>query len=319
MALWANLHGSFSFGLAFACFFALEAFLAAKGRRLEVAAKWGAFLIAATLMALITPNGVAGLIYPIRVISGHNVVTIAEWAPAHFDKVSPLEVALLFTLFVCLYRGVRMGAVRLGLLLLLLYMTLQHIRQEIILAVMAPLLLAEPLGRALEPERTEAAIVWPPLRQIAAPAAVLALMFVSLAAWRLATPEVREDRAAVPITALAHVPAALRVKPVFNDYSFGGWLIFQGVRPFMDGRGGDVYSDDLLNLYLKVDAADQGAIDKAFRRYGIVWTIMRPTSPMVKRLDATPGWRRLYTDNWAVVQVRDDALPSLAAPPPRRP
>ena len=33
MVLWANLHASFLFGIVIACFFALEAFLAAKGRQ----------------------------------------------------------------------------------------------------------------------------------------------------------------------------------------------------------------------------------------------------------------------------------------------
>jgi hypothetical protein len=313
MALWANLHGSFIFGLAFACVFALEAFLAARGRRLAVAAKWGAFLIAATLMALITPNGVAGLTYPVYVMSMKNLQSIGEWHPANLHSLAPLQVALLFTLFVCLYRGVRMGAVRVGLLLLVFYMTLQHNRQEVILAVVAPLLLAEPRRpRNPRPEgapgRTapDEALAWPPLRQIAAPAAVAALLFLSLGVWRLATPEARKDRATVPVTALAHVPAALRARPVFNEYSFGGWLVFKGVRDFMDGRS-DMFGDNLLKLYLDIAGGDQGAMDKAFARYGIVWTIMPPSSALVKKLDATPGWRRLYADKWAVVQVRRDA------------
>ena len=110
MTLWANLHGSFIFGLAFTAIFALEAFLDAKGRRLEVAAKWGAFLIAATLMALITPNGVAGLIYPVQVLSLTSIQSITEWRPVDFSKLSSLEIAIFLTLFICLYRGVRMGA-----------------------------------------------------------------------------------------------------------------------------------------------------------------------------------------------------------------
>lgn len=342
MTVWANLHGSFIFGLAFTGFFALEAFLAARGpapgpvpldrsggwgpnarRRvgdflgrqvrpflapaaLVVAAKWGAFLIAASAMALITPNGLTGLTYPLYVMSMKNLDAIGEWRPARFKQPTALEVAVFFTLFVCLYRGVRLGAARLGLLLVLLYMTFQHIRQEVILMVAGPLLLAEPLGRATEPERADRrrAIDWPPFHKLAAPVVGTALLFALLAAWRLATPDARADRFAVPVTALAHVPAALRAKPVFNDYSFGGWLVFEGVRPFMDGRS-DMYGDDLLKLYLDVERADPTAVAGAFRRYDIQWTILTPRSPLVKRLDATPGWRRLYADKWAVVQTRD--------------
>jgi hypothetical protein len=39
---------------------------------------------------------------------------------------------------------------------------------------------------------------------------------------------------------LAAVPPELRAKPVLNDYGFGGYLIWSGVRPFIDGRA-DTY------------------------------------------------------------------------------
>jgi hypothetical protein len=352
MTLWANLHGSFIFGLAFTCFFALEAYLAAASavgaarladteraggneeRRfgafvardigpffapeaMAVALKWGAFLIAATVMATITPNGVADLTYPFYVMSMRNLRFIAEWKAVSFQTPSSLEFAILFTLFVCLYRGVRVGAVRVGLLLALLYMTLQHMRQEIVLAVAAPLLLADALGRALEPAWTavEQAPTWPSPRRLAAPMAAAALAFLALATWRVAIPEVRANGIAVPVTALSHVPKALLTKPVFNDYSFGGWLVFKGVRPFIDGRS-DMYGDTLLRLYLDAESGDQAAIDKAFRRYNIQWTILAAKSPLVAKLDATPGWRRLYADKWAVVQARDDAVSAAAPSPP---
>ncbi len=341
MTLWANMHGSFIFGLAFAGLFGLEAVLAEIGadeggtllkpigKPISTAAKWGAFLIALTGMACITPNGVTGLTYPVYVMSMKNLGSIGEWKPAHFGKISSLELALFFTLAVCLYRGVRVGAARLGLLLLLFFMTLQHIRQEVVLAVMAPLLLAEPMGRVFEPARAgesnqgpDRSVAWPPLAEIGPPAAVLALFFLATAAWRVATPTTRKDSAGVPVTALAHVPAALRTERVFNDYSFGGWLIFNHIPVFMDGRS-DMYGDTLLSLYLAVDAGDRASIDKAFRKYGVKWSIMTPSSGLVKVLDATPGWRRIWTDKTAVVQAREGGpgaptVPSTS-PAPRQP
>ena len=91
--------------------------------------------------------------------------------------------------------GLRMGAVRLGLLLLTLYMTLSHLRQELVIAVMAPLLLADPMRRALEPtwpKRPVARLAWPPRRQLAAAvAAGWRSLFAIPAAWRVINPEVR--------------------------------------------------------------------------------------------------------------------------------
>jgi hypothetical protein len=315
MLLWSNLHGSFIFGLVFTGVFAIEATLAAGDRRLAVASKWGAFGLAAGALSLVTPNGVPGFFYPLYVMSMKNLQTISEWQAVSFMKPTSLGLAMFLTLFVCLYRGVKVPAVRLGLLLLLLYMSLQHIRLEIVLAVAAPLLLAEPVGRALEPELPEPlAAAWPPWRSLAPPLAVVAAVVAVLGAWRLATPETRRDSVTVPVTALAHVPASLRAKPVFNDYGFGGWLIFEGVRPFMDGRS-DMYGDDLLELYVQTQSADPRAVATAFGRYGVAWTILAPRSPLVARLDATPGWRRLYADRWAVVQVRSPPNPAAVVAP----
>ena len=201
---------------------------------------------------------------------------------------------------------------RLGLLLLTFYMTLQHLRQELVIAVMAPLLLAEPMRRALEPTWPPGVtpIAWPPWRKRAAAAAALAVLFALPAAWRVINPEIRGNSGVVPLTALSRVPAALRARPVFNDYSFGGWLVYKGVRPFMDGRS-DMYGDKLLKLYLDVAGGDPASIDKAFARYDIqVGPIVTPGSGLVRVLDKRPGWRRFYADKWAVVHVRQDAAPA---------
>ncbi len=72
---------------------------------------------------------------------------ITEWRAANFAQVTTFELAILATLFVCLYRGVRMRLVPLLLLLGLLHMSLQHVRHQLVLVMVAPLILAEPLAR----------------------------------------------------------------------------------------------------------------------------------------------------------------------------
>ncbi|HTX48809.1 MAG TPA: hypothetical protein VME40_05395 [Caulobacteraceae bacterium] len=317
MVLWANLHGSYIFGLAFTAVFALEAILDARQAPRSAVIGWGSFGLAAGVAALATPNGLAGLVFPVRVLLLSSLSDILEWRPADFAVPSPFEVALMMALFVFLYRGVRMGALRLALLLLLTHMALQHIRQEAILAVAAPLLIAEPLGRTLEPGRIHMPAVWrAPVREIAAPLAIGALLFVGLGAWRLARPVVRRDSPVAPITALSHVPPALRAQPVFNDYDFGGWLILHGVRVYIDGRA-DMYGDAFMKNYLAIERdADPGATTQALWRWKIAWTILHPDSKLAARLDQTPGWRRLYADRYAVVHVRTRDPPDLRRPPP---
>ena len=52
---------------------------------------------------------------------------------------------------------------------------------------------------------------------------------------------------------------------------------------------------------------DRAALEEAFRRYGVTWTILAPTSRAVAVLDMLPGWRRVYADRFAVIHVREDA------------
>src|SRR6516162_5045088 len=68
MVVWANLHGSFAFGLALALFLAAEAVLA-PGRRAHEAGRWGGFSLLAFAAALLTPNGMAGFFEPVRLIA----------------------------------------------------------------------------------------------------------------------------------------------------------------------------------------------------------------------------------------------------------
>jgi hypothetical protein len=98
----------------------------------------------------------------------------------------------------------------------------------------------------------------------------------------------------------------LRGEPVLNGYGFGGSLIGAGVRPFIDGRA-DLYGDAFLDLYGKIAAGDRQALDDALTRWRIAWTIFPPSEPIVAVIDREPGWRRLYADTFAVVQVREDA------------
>ncbi|HEX3408204.1 MAG TPA: hypothetical protein VHS81_13285, partial [Caulobacteraceae bacterium] len=215
-----------------------------------------------------------------------------------FMTLSSLEVAVLAGLLVAFWRGVKLSAVRTLILLGILHMSLQHVRHEMLLGIVGPLILAEPLGRALgRTEPREAS--W---RMPAPQTALGAFLIAAALLFRLATPLARVDGPTAPVTALAHVAPALRVQPVLNDYDFGGYLIFQGVRPYIDGRT-DMY-DAFVADDQQIQFGAQPAIDRAIARYRIRWAIVRPDRPLAAALARTPGWKCTYTDKYAVVLVK---------------
>ena len=93
---------------------------------------------------------------------------------------------------------------------------------------------------------------------------------------------------------------------MLNDYAFGGYLIFEHVRPFIDARV-ELYGDKMLSLYNRLQRGDSDAVHDTLNRYGIAWTIFPPDKRIVATLDREPGWRRLYSDATAVVHVRERA------------
>ena len=131
---------------------------------------------------------------------------------------------------------------------------------------------------------------------------VLALIVVAMtcaAVWR-GYPH--ENPAIAPMAALAAAQAGLK-GPVFNDYDFGGYLIFRGVAPFVDGRV-DLYGDDFMRAYSAALNAEGDALPRLLDRYRVTWTLLPPGVPAATALDRLEGWERVYADASAVVHRR---------------
>jgi hypothetical protein len=301
MTLWANLHGGFAFGFLLLFYCGLEAWFE-EADKLKTLKTWGLFAIGAVIAALLTPHFTDGLLFPVRLLSMRQLAGIGEWQPTSFATLQPFELALLAALYIFLTRGVRLPIGRLLLSLLLLHMALQHVRHQLLFAAVVPLFLAEPLATAVT---TRAAEMRRAIPYALTTAALFLVILISVL--RLEWPIVRSDDAATPMTALSHVPQNLKATPVFNDYQFGGYLIFEKIPVFIDSRA-ELYGDDFLSAYARMMAPDTSTLAATLKKYKIGWTILPPRAPAVAVLDLLPGWRRLYTDKFAVVHVRKSEL-----------
>jgi hypothetical protein len=105
---------------------------------------------------------------------------------------------------------------------------------------------------------------------------------------------------------------------VLNTYSLGGYLVFRGIKPFIDGRA-DMYGDDFFSRHMSVMRGDAAAFDKVAAQYHLDWTILQPREPLASQMDSKPGWRRIYSDRWAVVHARVAALEALPPAPDATP
>lgn len=319
MTLWANLHGGFTLGLALSLFFAVEGVLNA--RKINQTAKavksWSLFVGLSLISALLTPHGIKGILFTVQILSGSYALDyIAEWQSPNFHGVQPLEIWLLVGLAVAFHQGLRLPALRLALLLALLHLALKHRRNIELIGLLTPLFLASPLARQWQ-ERVAAAgrqlasidRIFQELARGASRRTVIltiaSLGLITLLSTQLSAPVPQEEIS--PAGALQAVRNAHLTGPVLNEYRFGGYLIYAGIPPFIDGRA-DMYGDDFMKEYVEsLGLTTSDGLQKLLQKHHIEWTLLPPEAAAVALLDHLPEWHRLYADKVAVVHVRKTA------------
>jgi hypothetical protein len=289
MLLWANLHGSFAFGLALTLAFGLEATI----EKSAAVKSWGLFFFACAGAAAVTPQGLHGLLFPFQLLVMGSIRNIGEWAPTSLTQLTPFPIALAGIFYLGASGKLKLSWLRAVIVVGLTYLALAHMRHQMLLGIVVPLLVADALQRKYPPQETALPHWLAPLG-----AGLLALLAVT----RIAVPTLRGDDPVSPMTALAQVPPALRAQPVLNAYDFGGYLIFSGVKVFVDGRT-DMYGDEFLANYDLMMSPDRKALMDNLAHWHITWSIL-PPGPAAQMMDSLPGWQRLYSDGIAVVHIR---------------
>lgn len=298
MLLWVNLHGSFMIGLLLPFCLLAEALLDPGIDRRQVFMSWFTFSLCSWAVATLNPDGIAGVLFPFNMVRMKSLHWVGEWQPMSFSMLTPVEMIIVASLILGLTGKVRLPPIRLLMFIALIHGTLTHTRNEQLLGIVGVLILAEPLGLCLN--RGHATPLRGRWQYLTGGAATLAVVAIAV---RLAVPLGPDRTGATMANVLARLPDTLRQKPVLNDYSLGGALIFQGVRPFIDSRA-DLYGDTFLGRFQQIAALDRQALDSTLNEYHVEWTIFPATSRVVQEMDEEPGWRRLVTDHELVIHVR---------------
>ena len=113
---------------------------------------WLLFTALAFAAACLTPQGPAGLLFPLRHLAMHNLARINEWEPANFGHLQPLEIVILAALYVGLTGQVKLPRFRVVLILGLLHAALYQAANGELLGIIGPLLIADAVG-SLPPRR----------------------------------------------------------------------------------------------------------------------------------------------------------------------
>jgi hypothetical protein len=233
-----------------------------------------------------------------------------EWRSPDFQIFQPIEVWLLGVIALGFSARVGLPAMRIVLVLSLCHMALAHTRFAEVLGVVGPLALAPFVGSAVAGKvRSSAPTLgrgiarWASSRASGASLVLATVLVAALCTPLLARPIERSDDHTTPASALAAAKRLDLSGAVFNGEGFGGYLIFRGLQTFIDGRI-ELYGDEFLRDYLRAENGGEGAFAELLGRYQISWTLLSPAAGAVGVLDRLPGWRRVYTDNIAVIHMR---------------
>lgn len=311
MTLWSNLHGSFMVGLGLIAFLGAEAAFERGPSWLNEAKGWLRFTVLASVAAMLNPNGIAAFLLPFRFMAMpvlHD--NFIEWASPNFHAFQPLEIWLLGLVLAGYGLGLKLPVPRLLFLIGLLHLGLQAGRHGDLLAILGPLLTWNVLGPQLRARMENGGTTWvarsftemalpsrPPA--LAAASAAFAVIGITI----LLRPLAPTNDTLTPTAALEAAKNMGLSGRVFDGLGYGGYLIFKGVPVFIDGRM-EMYGEDFLARYLKAARGDETTLTTILDQYHIAWTLLEPQAGAATVLKHLPGWERVYSDEYAVIDRR---------------
>ncbi len=302
-ALWANLHASFPIALVLAALFAVEAIVSARpDERAKTGAKWGMVLLASAAATGATPYGYEPLILSWKIVGAPEVNGIDEWRPMGFNLMGVYGAAFIAG-SLAIVIAARAGWSRAAPLLLCAALMVRHVRFFPLFAMVAAPALATPVARLFPRFARHHSAPGAATRK-AATIALAAACLAALLAVTLAPQPVRSPRA-TPAAALEAARKLPVSGNVYNAYPFGGFLIFNGIKTFVDGRT-ELYFNGLLK---KAWDAEGDTSDAPFLslldEYHVTWALLAPKTKAAEKLGRSKAWREAFKDDYSALFVRN--------------
>ena len=302
-ALWANLHASFPIALVLAALFGLEAVAsAAPGERVRTGAKWSLAILAAFAATGATPYGYGPLRVSLNIVGAKGIDAIDEWMPLGFGVMGVYGAAFIAG-SLAIVAAARAGWTRAAPLLACAALMVRHVRFFTLFAIVSAPALATPIARrfprfARKPSAPSAAA-----RKTAV--ATLAVSFIAAVMTMMLAPKPVPDPQMAPAAALEAARNLHLSGPVYNDFGFGGFLIFNGVKTFIDSRA-ELYFN---GLFEKTMAAERSQSDAALLslldEYHVTWALLVNGSQAAEKIRRSKDWREVYKDDDAIVFVKN--------------
>ena len=319
-AVWSNMHGGY-----FICYVAIGAVIigdllahladqrtaATLDRRnlRNLSISLGMSIAAAGM----NPNGYRILWYPFETLGSRAMQEyIQEWASPNFHQPEYWStIALLFAGALVLILSRRQRDISDMLLFggfsLMALLSIRHIPLFSVVSVPIVTRYASSIefGK-LRWDLSRPPDFRPPRRALVILNWLLVLVFLAASVQRLAgvlkENQIEEARH-FPVNAVNFIQQqGLVEKRIYNSYNWGGYLLWRGIRVFIDGRA-DVYLDDFINEYMlayMIRNRWRVPLDK----FAVDYVLIERDGPLSILLREIPEWQKLYEDDLAIILMR---------------
>jgi hypothetical protein len=295
MFVWANLHGGYVFGLLLLGLFVIAQFI---DRLATTGTPWrhaAAVLGVSLLAVLFNPYTYEMWLYPLSYFYGPNasLQIIDEWQSPNFHQMRSIPFAIALLVALVLGAGARrIDPWQTLLLVAFTALALQSMRHQPLFGIVWALVLGQvaaerfPSLRAERPPGNEhPALNWTILG--AGAIALTVVLFVAPQGFQLREPSTG-GAYGYPTKSVAYIERLDAPVRIFNDYSWGGYLIhrlYPEQLVFIDGRA-DVHGT-LVPEYL---VAQRGLYwEDIFETHDIEFALLRPGTPLETEL-RQDGW-----------------------------
>jgi hypothetical protein len=311
MVVWVNTHGSWIIGLGTIGVYLASGLMEFRLGDIE-ARRWdrpdrlrlASVFVLCIGATVITPYG-AGLLkspFEFAFALPVNIGNIEEWQSMPFDMAMGktfLAVLLIFMFLRAAYRfSCRLEEI--ALFLAGTALACMHVRFLLVFVPFCVPLLATMLARWVPPYEKAKDRYWLNALLMAVLLALVLRYFPSQAGLE----KIVAGR--FPVGAVEYLNHHSVPGPMFNNYAFGGYLVWSRApefKVFIDGRG-DLYERagvmaDVVNVInIKPDTL------AILQKYGVQSCLLERDEPLATFLTSSPDWRQIYKDHTSVLFVR---------------
>jgi hypothetical protein len=309
--IWVNTHGSFTFGfLVLGVAWLSGQFEFSSGGLF--AERWTKrqsiqlllAILACGLVLPITPYGTRVAAYPLSMLMSQpvNVKNIKEWMPVGAETFlgKSFIVIVMGFFLACLAVRPRFRVSEISLALLGVFAACVHIRFLLLFVIFFAPLWATILSRWVP--RYEANADHPVINSV-----LIAIMLCGFVYFFPTRQDIdTRVKTDYPQSAVQYLASHSIRGQVFNDYGWGGYLIWTASPRnmiFIDGRADFYEFGGVLADYLSIARVEPNALH-LLDKYGVQACLIRQDAPLGTILSALPSWELAYKDDVAAVYVR---------------